>query len=194
LQTPRWRRESRANPWGNFIESGPPRRINSSKKGHQIRALRANSLRIRTGNFLRPCREFKLAIREVSARIRESRSRPLFGAFKSPILPKDLERYREGKEGRRQMGSGVTNGPGMPKSIARARDAPIPGFLPRRGSSQQSRVKVILIRSPLSQPISNPSEHRRMLGRSTRRGHHAAARRRCRYAARAAADALFMRR
>ena len=43
-----------------------------------------NSLRIRTGNFLRPCREFNLAIREVSARIRESRSRPLFGPQSDP--------------------------------------------------------------------------------------------------------------
>src|SRR6516164_10866179 len=54
-------------------------RLSGSKKGYQTRALRANSLRTRTGNFLRPCREFKSAIREISALIRESRSPPLFG-------------------------------------------------------------------------------------------------------------------
>jgi hypothetical protein len=57
--------------------------------------LRANSLRIRTGNFLRPCSEFKSAIREIFALIRESRSRPLFlGVLPlptNPIVPTDLE-------------------------------------------------------------------------------------------------------
>jgi hypothetical protein len=51
---------------------------------------------------LRPCREFKSAIREISALIRESRSRPLFWPI-DPILPRELERCQEGKEGRRQM-------------------------------------------------------------------------------------------
>src|SRR6516162_10136628 len=61
-------------------------RLSGSKKGYQTRALRANSLRTRTGNFLRPCREFKSAIREISALIRESRSPPLFGR----PFPRDL--------------------------------------------------------------------------------------------------------
>jgi len=39
--------------------------------------LRSNSLRIRTRNFLRPCRELNQAIREVSALIRESSSHHL---------------------------------------------------------------------------------------------------------------------
>src|ERR1700730_6437519 len=53
-----------------------PRR---QRKAHEISFLRANSLRTLTGNFLRPCRELNRAIREVSAEIRESRFRPLFG-------------------------------------------------------------------------------------------------------------------
>jgi hypothetical protein len=66
------RRQSRANPSlegpkfpasrefaGNFIDWARRGGVNSSKKGRQIKVLRANSLRIRTGNFLRPCREFK---------------------------------------------------------------------------------------------------------------------------------------
>jgi hypothetical protein len=60
--------------------SAAPRR---QSKVHQNSILRANSLRIRTGNFLRPCREFKLAIREVSARIRESRAPVIWGPTKS---------------------------------------------------------------------------------------------------------------
>jgi hypothetical protein len=38
---------------------------------------------LRTGNFLQPCREFKSAIREISAVIRECRSRPLFWPTKA---------------------------------------------------------------------------------------------------------------
>jgi len=57
---------------GNFIDSKTRERVNGNKKWHQTRALRANSLRIGTGNYLRPYREFKSAIREFSALIRES--------------------------------------------------------------------------------------------------------------------------
>src|ERR1700682_5116836 len=53
--------------------------LGGREKGHEISFLRANSLRIRTGNFLRPCRELNRAIREVSAVIRESRLPPQFG-------------------------------------------------------------------------------------------------------------------
>jgi len=61
---------------------------------------------------LRPCREFKSAIREsrnleIFALIRESRSRPLFWHLSplatNPIVPTDLERCRESEQGRRQM-------------------------------------------------------------------------------------------
>src|SRR5208282_5804721 len=58
---------------GNFIDSGLCDASTAAKKGIG-RALPANSLRIRTGNFLRPCREFKLVIRELSDPIREARS------------------------------------------------------------------------------------------------------------------------
>jgi hypothetical protein len=46
----------------------------AAKKGPKTRALRADSLRIRTGNFWWPCREFKAANREISTLIREIRS------------------------------------------------------------------------------------------------------------------------
>ena len=62
-----------------FHQFGPRRRFGGSEKGHEISFLRANSLRILTGNFLRPCRELNRAIREVSAVIRESRLPPQFG-------------------------------------------------------------------------------------------------------------------
>ena len=57
---------------GNFIDSCPCGRVNGSKKGRQSRGLPANSLRPRTGNFLRPCRELNRAIREIFALIRET--------------------------------------------------------------------------------------------------------------------------
>src|SRR5580704_15108380 len=59
--------------------SRPRRRLGGSEKEHEISFLRANSLRILTGNFLRPCRELNRAIREVSAVIRKSRLPPQFG-------------------------------------------------------------------------------------------------------------------
>ena len=68
---------------------------------HRISPLGANSLRTRTGNFLRRCREFKLPIREVSGLIRESRFCPLFGPTK-PILPRDSA-VAEEKRGTPQM-------------------------------------------------------------------------------------------
>ena len=55
--------------------------VNGSKKRRQISVLQANSLRIRTGNFLPPNRELNRAIREIPALIRESRSRRPFRAF-----------------------------------------------------------------------------------------------------------------
>ena len=55
-----------------FHRFGPRRRLGGSEKGHEISFLRANSLRILTGNFLRPCRELNRAIREVSAVINRS--------------------------------------------------------------------------------------------------------------------------
>jgi hypothetical protein len=52
-----------------------------SKKRGKISVLQANSLRIRTGNFLPPNRELNRAIREIPALIRESRSRRPFRHF-----------------------------------------------------------------------------------------------------------------
>ena len=66
---------------GNFIDSGLGGTSKRGQKGHPISALQANSLRIRTGNFLPSCRELNRAIREIFALIRESRSRPLFWAL-----------------------------------------------------------------------------------------------------------------
>ncbi|HJY52150.1 MAG TPA: hypothetical protein VJ349_26425, partial [Stellaceae bacterium] len=62
-----------------FHRFGAERHVNSCENEHQISSLRVNSLRIGTGNFLRPCRELNQAIREISALIRESRSLPVFG-------------------------------------------------------------------------------------------------------------------
>jgi len=59
-KTPR-RRKADSNPLGPAPES-PHLRPRSP----------ANSLRIRTGNFLRPCRELNRAIREIFSLIRES--------------------------------------------------------------------------------------------------------------------------
>ena len=55
-----------------FRRFGAWRRLGGTEKGHEISVLRANSLRIPTGNLLQPCRELNRAIREVSAVIRES--------------------------------------------------------------------------------------------------------------------------
>src|SRR6202049_473378 len=82
--TRRWREESAANSslkgkYREFRRFGAWRRLRSSENGHEISFLRANSLRILAGNFLRSCRELNRAIREVSAVIRESHFRPLFG-------------------------------------------------------------------------------------------------------------------
>jgi hypothetical protein len=82
--TLRWRGQSRANPSlkpkfpasrenaGNFIDSGLRGVSMVAKTRRQISNLRVNSLRIGTGNFLRPCRELNQAIREISALIRET--------------------------------------------------------------------------------------------------------------------------
>jgi hypothetical protein len=45
--------------------------LRGGEKGHEIRFLRTNSPRIRTGNFLRAYRELNRAIREIFALIRE---------------------------------------------------------------------------------------------------------------------------
>src|SRR6266446_1762888 len=63
-----------------FHRFGPRWRVTGGQNGNQISALRANSLRVRTGNFLTPYRELNRPIRELFTVIRESRSPPpLFG-------------------------------------------------------------------------------------------------------------------
>ena len=49
--------------------------------------MQAHSLRIRTGNFLRPCRECKSAMREISALIREFAIVRHFGVSAPPANP-----------------------------------------------------------------------------------------------------------
>ena len=76
--------------------------MKGSQKRYQISTLRANSLSIRTGNFLSPYRELNRAIRVIFAPIRESRCRPLFRQQpwrQIVIVPTDLERCREGGTG-----------------------------------------------------------------------------------------------
>jgi hypothetical protein len=56
---------------GNFISIGAQLRTPRQKIVRCASALRANSLRIRTGNFSSPCRELNQAITEFFGRIRE---------------------------------------------------------------------------------------------------------------------------
>src|SRR5260370_20093365 len=48
-----------------FQRFGPRWRVTGGQNGNQISALRANSLRVRTGKFLTPYRELNRAIREL---------------------------------------------------------------------------------------------------------------------------------
>jgi len=57
-----------------FCSFRPPSATKGSKFVNNLNVLPSNSLRIRTGNFLRPYRELNWAIRELSDLIRESRS------------------------------------------------------------------------------------------------------------------------
>src|SRR5262249_31991762 len=80
-------------------------RVNEGQKGHQLSALRANSLRIRTGNFLRPCRELNRANGEMFSLIRESALVRFFGiCFADKCDRPDRPRLcREGEEGAARM-------------------------------------------------------------------------------------------
>ena len=64
---------------GYFVRRGPPDCIVGSESRAKFNDLRANSLRIGTGNFLPPYRELNRANREILALIKESRFRPLVG-------------------------------------------------------------------------------------------------------------------
>jgi hypothetical protein len=73
---------------GNFFDLGLGSASEAAKKVMKSSFLRANSLRILTGNFLQPCRELNRTIREVSAVIREFRLPPQFGVrlVTNPII------------------------------------------------------------------------------------------------------------
>ena len=106
---------------------------------HEISCLRPNSLRILTGNFLRPCRELNRAIREVSAVIRESHFRPLFGIrflvtnpiehLAAPFSPPRQRWKSVGTKSRKPTSSStpafvhVKGASGMRKSLAELVDA-----------------------------------------------------------------------
>jgi hypothetical protein len=99
--TPRWRKESRANPsldpkcpasWentGNFVDSGLHGASKAAKNGATSVSYGPIPYASEQGIFCGPCREFKTAIREIFALIRESRSRPLFWAFFAPADKSD---------------------------------------------------------------------------------------------------------
>ena len=78
-----------------------------ASRAQGVFALRANSLRIGTGNFLRPCGEFNQAIREISALIRECCSRPLFWGEHGPAdksdAPERSRTFPAKASGRREM-------------------------------------------------------------------------------------------
>jgi hypothetical protein len=156
-ETPRWRGESAANSSrkmpnsllaGNiqgisgireFHRFGPRRRVKGSQKRYQISTLRANSLSIRTGNFLPPYRELNRAIRVIFAPIRESRCRPLFRQqpCRQIVSSRQISNIAEkAEQGRRQMLGvaeadlqleggfvRVKGAPGMRKSLAELVDA-----------------------------------------------------------------------
>jgi hypothetical protein len=96
MSASRWPRHSPPTP--TRPKTSP---TSSHQKGHQLSALRANSLRIRTGNFLRPCRELNRAIREIFSLIRESALVHFFGiCFDDKCDRPDRPRLcREGEEG-----------------------------------------------------------------------------------------------
>jgi hypothetical protein len=97
-------------------------RVNEGRKGHQLSALRANSLRIRTGNFLRPCRELNRTIREIFPLIRESALVRFFGiCFADKCDRPDRPRLcGEGEEGAARCSK-------PPKPISRSKPAFCPG-------------------------------------------------------------------
>jgi hypothetical protein len=73
---------------GNFADSGLAGTSEAAKK--RTKSVSYGPIPY-AGNFLRPCRELNRAIREVSAEIRESRFRPLFGhslLVTNPIVPR----------------------------------------------------------------------------------------------------------
>ena len=88
---------------------------------HEISFLRANSLPILTGNFLRPCRELNRAIREVSAVIRES----AFVRYLAFLLMTNLIARSRGSliSSSTPAFVRVTGAPGMRKSLAELVDA-----------------------------------------------------------------------
>jgi hypothetical protein len=91
---------------GNFLDSGLGNALTGAKKVIKLSALRANSLRIRTGNFLRPYRELNRGEQGNSGPDQGiSRSSAIwrFTVVTTPIVPTDLERCRESEQGRRQI-------------------------------------------------------------------------------------------
>src|ERR1700732_5505859 len=95
-----------ATEYREFHRFGPRRRVKGSQKRYQISTLRANSLSIRTGNFLPPYRELNRAIRVIFAPIRESRCRPLFRQqpWRQIVSSRQISNVAEkAEQGRRQM-------------------------------------------------------------------------------------------
>ena len=61
-----------AREYREFCSSGPPSATTGSESSIKFNGLRANSLRIGTGNLFRPSRELNRVIRELIRLIRES--------------------------------------------------------------------------------------------------------------------------
>src|ERR1700731_1887968 len=67
-----------AREYREFCSSRPPSATIGSESIAEFNGLRHNSLRIGTGNLIRPCRELNRAIREFFRLIRESGRAPPF--------------------------------------------------------------------------------------------------------------------
>ena len=80
---------------------------------------------------MRSCREFKSAIREIAALIRESALVRPFGP-PNPILREISKVAEKGKEGRRQIAR-VAEGPGTRNSLAERAPPRSPSGASRRG-------------------------------------------------------------
>ena len=95
------------------------RRLETSEKGIHTRYLRANSLRIGTGNFVRPCRELNQAIREFIRLIREAPAGPALPAPGARFKPLDRLFHALADPARRAVVERLSRGPAAVSELAR---------------------------------------------------------------------------
>ena len=121
------------------------RRSETSEKGIHTRYLRANSLRIGTGNFVRPCRELNQAIREFIRLIREA---PLDLLYLRRVLgssratANDLDRlfHALADPARRVVVERLSRGPAAVSELARPLAMSLPAAMQHLGVLELARV------------------------------------------------------